>query len=171
MDICALHCLEQHVSSPTSGDNLLDLVIPDIPGKSTTSVVPPIGRSDHAVVITDFHALNCTSRMVWRCNLASWPRLRAYFRQTDWTALFAPGRDSESVCQAITNHIQQGMEQFIPSKNLTTRPSDPRWWTPECSTAVLAKDRAWKNWRQDARNYTLKTTFLDSVTAASQTLS
>ena len=63
------------------------------------------------------------------------------------------------------------MQQFIPSKNLTTRPSDPKWWTPECSTAVLAKDRAWKKWRKDARNYTLNTTFLDSFTTASQTLS
>ena len=99
-----------------------------------------------------FHAFHLqsenTSRTVWRYNLASWPRLRAYFRQTDWTALVAPGHDPESVCQARTNHIQQGMKQFIPSKTLTTCPSDPKWWTPECSTAVLAIDSAWKKWRR-----------------------
>ena len=60
------------------------------------------------------------------------------------------------------------MKQFIPSKTLNTCLSDPKWWTPECSTAVLGKDRAWKKWPQDVRNYTLKTIFLDSITAASQ---
>ena len=81
---CALLCLEQPVRSPTRGDNLFDLVISNIPGKSTISVAPPVGRLDHAVVITDFHALNLqsenTSRTVWRYNLASWPLLRAYIR-------------------------------------------------------------------------------------------
>ena len=35
----------------------------------------------------------------------------------------------------------------------------------------MGKGRAWKKWRQDVCNYILKTIFLDSVTAASQTLS
>ena len=124
-------------SSPTHGDNLLDLVISDILGKSMTSVVPPIDQSEHAIVITDFHAFTLqgenTSRTVWRYNLTSWPRLRAYFRQTDWTALVAPGHDPEFFCKAITNHIQQGMEQFIPSKNLTS----PPLWSEMVGTRVL----------------------------------
>jgi len=36
------------------------------------------------------------------------------------------------------------MKRFIPSKTLTTRATDPPWWTPECSSAIQQKDKAWK---------------------------
>ena len=36
------------------------------------------------------------------------------------------------------------MRQFIPQKRLLTRPSDPSWWTPECTVAVRAKYNSWK---------------------------
>ena len=41
------------------------------------------------------------------------------------------------------------MQQFIPSKKLITRPSDPSWWTPECTAAVRAKQTEWKRWRKN----------------------
>ena len=37
----------------------------------------------------------------------------------------------------------------MPSKKLITRPSDPSWWTPECTAAVRAKQTAWKRWRKN----------------------
>ena len=43
-----------------------------------------------------------------------------------------------------TMKILDGMQQFIPSKMLVTRPSDPSWWTPECTAAVCAKQLSWK---------------------------
>ena len=41
------------------------------------------------------------------------------------------------------------MQQFIPSKMLVTRPSDPSWWTPECTAAVRAKQLSWKRFRRN----------------------
>ena len=50
---------------------------------------------------------------------------------------------------SITAHIKRGMKQFIPAKQLKTRPSDPPWWTPECSESVNAKKAAWKHMHTD----------------------
>ena len=40
------------------------------------------------------------------------------------------------------------MTKFIPSRALVSRPSDPSWWTPECSESVTAKQRTWKRMTQ-----------------------
>ena len=45
--------------------------------------------------------------------------------------------------------ILDGMQQFIPSKKLVTRPSDPSWWTPECTAAVRAKQLSWKRFQRN----------------------
>ena len=45
--------------------------------------------------------------------------------------------------------ILDGMQQFIPSKKLVTRPSDPSWWTPESTAAVRAKQLSWKRFRRN----------------------
>ena len=52
-------------------------------------------------------------------------------------------------CEGLTKRILDGMQQFIPSKKLITRPSDPSWWTPECTAAVRAKQTAWKRCRKN----------------------
>ena len=54
---------------------------------------------------------------------------------------------ADTSCSRVTGHILLGMHKFIPSKVLSTRPSDPQWWTPECSESVKAKHCAWKQWR------------------------
>lgn len=52
-ELCALHCLSQHVTEPTRGENLLDLVLSDLPEDAvTTEVKDPLSSSDHASVLT-----------------------------------------------------------------------------------------------------------------------
>ena len=40
------------------------------------------------------------------------------------------------------------MDRFIPSKKLVSRPNDPVWWTPECTTAISTKRQAWMRSRK-----------------------
>ena len=51
----------------------------------------------------------------------------------DWSKPGLPG----------SNHFRE-----CRSSSLSTRPSDPLWWTPECTTAVCEKQKAWKRFRQ-----------------------
>ena len=55
------------------------------------------------------------------------------------------------------------MQKFIPDKQLVTRPADPKWWTPECTTAINAKDKAWKTWRCNIVSEAHKACFMSSV--------
>ena len=48
------------------------------------------------------------------------------------------------------------MNKFIFSKVLRTIPTDPVWWTPECSAAVEAKRKAWNLHRRNRDNVVLQ---------------
>lgn len=165
-DVCAAHGLTQHVQQPTRGDNVLDLVMSDFPGTVAVKVQAPLGRSDHNVVLAEFQNMNPrfepkASRTVWRYNHADWPRLRAFYRKADWSSMLTS--DANESCENVTRVIKDGMTQFIPSKTLCTRPSDPSWWTPECSSAVSAKQKAWKAWRRARSDASRKGHFVDTV--------
>lgn len=174
-EIAAAHGLSQHVSGPTRGDNTLDLILSDYPGSIRTHQLPPLGRSDHNVILADFPGSACThskptERTVWRYKTADWDRLRAYFRKFEWSSLPGHGRDPNTYCEHMTSAILQGMATFIPSKKLVSRTGDPIWWTPECSHAVLLKDKAWRAWRKQPGSITCKELFVQSVSAAASAL-
>ena len=150
-DICTIHDLNQHVSIPTRGVNTLDLIVSDFNTDVKVKCLSPLGASDHVVLLADFPVQAVrepkTGRTVWRYNKADWGRLRHFYRTYDWyqTLTTCP----EHSCRTITNVIVNGMKSFIPSRQLVTRPTDPAWWSPECTAAVLAKQRAWKAARGD----------------------
>ena len=140
----------QHVKEPTHGV-MLDLFLSDFPGEVETYVAPPVGCSDHCVVHAKLHQVPTiveppTSRRVWQYNLADWDRLKAFYRDSDWDEIIS--EDPKVTCQKLTDHIIRGMHRFIPSAIMKTRPADPLWWNPECTTAVATKRRAWKHLRR-----------------------
>jgi len=150
-EFCALHHLNQHVKEPTRGSALLDLVISDFDNVRAITD-PPLGRSDHAVVVTDITTSTVreprTRRQVWRYCHADWDRMNAHLNSLNWDALLS--KDVDTNCSNVANAILAAMNKFIPSKLLVCRPSDPPWWSPECTDAVKAKQRAWKNHRRNS---------------------
>ena len=146
-ELCASHGLHQHVQVATRGNNPLDLLISDLGDQMRVQTTSPIGNSDHCVLLASISTRpqreSRTSRRVWRYNQADWGRLRKFYRDVDWDMLTLDDIDPDVACCAVTNKILEGMRQFIPQKQLVTRPTDPSWWTPECTTAVRAKQNPW----------------------------
>ena len=62
--------------------------------------------------------------------------------------------------------ITAAVAQFDPSKVLETRPSDPVWWTPECTQTEREKEKRWREWRKHSYDPALQQAFTDSVTVA-----
>ena len=149
-EICTAHGLQQHVKFATRGANRLDLVLSDLGNQVSVTSTNPIGNSDHITLLTTINTRpfreKRTVRQVWRYDRADWGRLRKFLKDADWNNIISD--DPEAACAAVTATISEGMCQFIPSKKLVTRPSDPAWWTPECTTAVRDKQAAWKRFRK-----------------------
>ena len=144
-EICAVHGLAQHVKTATRGNNPLDLILSDLGDRVSVDVTSPIGRSDHSVLLTKIATCpqreKRTSRRVWRYSKADWGRLGKFYRDVEWSKIISS--DPNLACKGVTETILDGMHRHIPNKRLTTRPSDPSWWTPECTAAVQAKRRSW----------------------------
>ena len=127
--MCTAHHLAQHIADSTRGNNTLDFVISDFEGPVATAIHPSIGHSDHAVVTACFssaapHINHSTTRKAWRYTSANWGLLRHFFGTTNCSAVINDNPNHS--CLKTTQHIIQGMEKFIPSKILTTLPSDHR---------------------------------------------
>ena len=172
-DISTAHGLTQYVKEPTRGHNTLDLILTDFSGTVQTSTRAPIGRSDHSVVIAEFSSLTThredrCARPVWRYKHADWGRMRAFFRCTDWETIIS--EDPNKFCSNLTSHISLGMKKFIPCKTLLVRPTDPDWWTPECSKATSAKQKAWKRWQKHPQDLDLRHQFMTTVQDCVSTL-
>lgn len=171
-DVCALHDLVQHVQQPTRGRNTLDLVMSDTGVRTRYSTHPPIGQSDHSCVIIDFflraYQEPKTSRAVWRYGDVDWPRLRHFFKSKNWDALLSGSTDES--CAKLTERITQGMERFVPHKLLRCGPSDPAWWTPECTAAHNAKQLAWRCLQQDSSSTPNQTMYNTACRHATSTI-
>lgn len=170
-EFCASHGLNQHVSMPTRGNNPLDLIMTNVQDGVSIRALPPLGFSDHVVIMADIklqaHREPRTSRVVWRYGKADWARLQHFYRSSDWSCLMS---DDPSVsCSNISEHILAGMNQYIPSRNLTTRPDDPFWWTPECTLAVKSKEKAWNRCRKSPTEQT-QAVYREAVKAVTTTL-
>ena len=172
-ELCSAHGLWQHVPCATRGSNLLDLVLSDLGDLVSVSLTNPIGSSDHLTLLVTIanepfrERRNC--RKFWRYDKADWGRLRKFLMDIQWQTIL--GNHPEEACEALTRTVLEGMEQFIPSKKLITRPSDPSWWTPECTAVVRAKQTAWKRWRGnpvDVNHNLYKTAALDSAACLSK---
>ena len=111
----------------------------------------PIGNSDHSSLLISIRTVPYRERrhwrQVWRYGKADWERLRAFPADAPWHRIL--NKSPAKACEGLTKRILDGMQQFIPSKKLITRPSDPSWRTPECTATVRAKQTAWKRWRKN----------------------
>ena len=65
----------------------------------------------------------------------------------------------EESCKIIMGRIVECMEQFMPRRELVTHPSDPSWWTPECSDAINMKNKTWKKWSRNRDSQILKSEY------------
>ena len=153
-ELCAAHGLTQHVESATRGKNPLDLILSDFGDGVTVKAMSPIGSSDHITLLASIcispRREKRTSRQVWRYSQADWGRLCKFYRDVEWCKMIT--NDPENACSAVTKTLLEGMNRFIPAKRLVTRPSDPSWWSPECTAAVRAKQRSWKRFRMHPSN-------------------
>ena len=146
-DLCITQELTQHVREPTRGANTLDLIMSTFQQPISTTVLAPLGHSDHGTVIAQFPTISpcrgeATTPTVWRYECADWGRLRAHLKAVPWASIITD--DPELSCLQVTNTIAAGMDQFIPHKTLVIRSSDPKWWTPECTQVMRIKDREWR---------------------------
>ena len=142
LDLCNSLNLVQTVTEPTRLDQVLDLVLTDLPTKCTT--LPNCGTSDHKPVLIEMESNvyrdTPFKRKVWKYKHADYWGMRGYFTEYNWNEVFQ-SNDPEECCTKFTDVVKTAMDLFIPSKTITNKVNDKPWFNDHCRKLVAKKRR------------------------------
>ena len=143
--------LEQ-IDEPTRGDQILDLVLTDLPASSTT--IANVDTSDHHPVLVklNVHVFRDKPyrRKVWLYDQADNWEMRGYISSTDWSQVFLE-KDPNKVCSRITEIISDPMDLHIPSKIITNKTGDKVWFNDKCRRASRKKRKIFRQLRKNKK--------------------
>ena len=139
--------LQQIVKDPTTGENILDLAMTDLPATATT--LTNISTSYHNPVLIQLEISASydkpNKRKVWCYEKANFRDMRGYLLSIDWSALFKDNdNDPEKVCTKITDVICDAMDACIPSKIVTKKTGDKAWFDDKSRRRAKWKRRIYR---------------------------
>ena len=159
-DFAIAYGLTQIVTEPTRVPdvashfpNLLDLFLTTCPDRCVSSVLSPLGRSDHSVVSVEIDTqLKETSdipfhRTVFRYSKADWDGFRSFIADAPLSIFFKSG--ACKVASFLSEWIFDGMNCFIPSKKFQQKPNSQPWFTPECAAAIAHRNHFFHLYHQN----------------------
>ena len=133
--------LSQKVSKPTRGDNLLDVVLTNIPGaKAKVSACIADHRLVTAEVPFKVPEQAAVARIVWQYAQADWEKMRDILENVEWAAMNTMTPDTAA--DYLSNTIISAAEQCIPKRTLQQKKSTHPWLTGEVEELVEAKRAA-----------------------------
>ena len=147
--------LEQTVTSPTRGQNILDLFFTTNPTLvENVSIIP--GLSDHDIVLAKVNAKPEISKQV--------PSTILLYKKADWDQLKQSMRDLhseltqsdlattsvQSMWDRFASKLEQGIDKFIPTRQSGTRDGFP-WINQEIRRLMRKLDKLYKRWSRSGR--------------------
>ena len=150
LEVCNSLNLKQVVKDPTREDQILDLVLTDLPATCTT--YEKCGSSDPNTVLIEIEKQVLRDRpyrrKVWKYNHADFWGMRGYFSEDNWNEVFS-SNDPEECCSKLTTAISDAMDMFIPSKTVTNKVTDKPWFNDKCRKLSAKKRRVFKQMKAD----------------------
>ncbi|PIK54725.1 endonuclease-reverse transcriptase [Apostichopus japonicus] len=145
---CFLH---QHVTFPTRGDNILDLVLSSNPSNVVDLTgLGKLGTSDHDILAFDVVCKVVSSiskEKVPDFSRSDTEAIETLLKGTDWINLFSDMSASQSwICFA--DKLKVIMENHVPWKNRRRKSSMPHWMNKKVRCAIRQKRRMWKLFRR-----------------------
>ena len=145
------HNLDQMVTLPTRGENILDLFCCSNSTLVTEVSVKP-GISDHCVVYAESSirpkVSRCKPRKITLYKKADWDGLRLKMAAYSESVLSDPGKYTvESLWTELKSQIEDGIAQFIPSKMVSGKNKLP-WVTQDIKRLIRKRDKSFYRQRR-----------------------
>lgn len=149
--------LEQMVTSPTRGQNILDLFFTTNPTLVDDITVIP-GLSDHDIVLAQVNVKPEVTKQVPRniplYKKANWDQLKQSMRDfhLELVQSSLATTDVQSLWDKFVTRLQQGIDKFIPVRKAGTRDGFP-WINQEIRRLIRKRDKLYKRWSRSGRPY------------------
>ncbi|KAI8502591.1 hypothetical protein Bbelb_192930 [Branchiostoma belcheri] len=150
--VCKGNNLRQVVNIPTRKEATLDLVITNVDHLyETPDSLPPIGHSDHNVIVlkpkTNAEINKTVTRTVRPFPDSKTRSFGQWITTYDWEeVLNAP--DTQSKTDAFYDKVHSKLEEHFPTKTIKMHCNDKPWLTPEIKNLVQQRQKAFAN-KQD----------------------
>ena len=129
---------------PDCASHLLDLFLCSNPESCSISAQPPLGRSDHMVVMAsmDYSIKGAKEhpfhRMAFSYASADWDGFRDYLRDVPWKSVFRCNANKAS--KEFSEWVQVGIDCFIPHRKFQMKPHSLPWFSPACAYAIAHRN-------------------------------
>ena len=128
--------LTQLINQPTRGNHLLDIILTNTPDLFCDSgVYPLLPDFDHCPIYGKFNITYNSSKpykkRIWKLDEGKYEDLNIFLNDKlhDYDLIF-PNNDINACVKTLTDTIIEGMDRFIPSKEIRIKPKDKPWFTP-----------------------------------------
>ncbi|MBN3311637.1 MROH1 protein, partial [Atractosteus spatula] len=146
-----LPTFHQFVKCPTRENKTLDLLYANAKDAYSSTALPPLGRSDHnLVLLTPLYTpivqrQPVTMRTVRRWSQEAMEDLRGALEATDWDVLCEPhGDDIDSMVDCVTDYINFCVDNTIPTKDVHCFSNNKPWITSDLKALLNDKKRAFR---------------------------
>lgn len=148
----ALPTLHQYVDCPTRNNKTLDLLYANAMDAYSATALPPLGRSDHNLVLLTpsyvplVQRQPVTTRTVRRWSQEAKEALQDCFESTDWNVLCGPhGEDINNLTDCVTEYIKFCEHTTVPSRTVRCFPNNKPWITRDLKELLNKKKAAFKS--------------------------
>ncbi len=138
--------LEQYMTSPTRLDRMLDLCYGNIPGAYISKTRPPLGRSDHNVILLlPLYRQKLKTDKIQTKTFQTWDNdsietLRGCLELTDWDVFFKNNdSDLNLVTDSVSSYLTFCTNSVIPSKKVRLYPNNKPWVTKDLKICLNKK--------------------------------
>ena len=155
---CTHDCfLSQLVTEPTRGENILDIVLTNIPTQiSDVKVKCPLGSSDHNQISFSLVAPQIKKPWKTQCldyRRGNYKKFRRYLCEIEWNPTqMVP--NVENMWMLFKTTMQAGIDQYVPNRKILKR-TRPMWYNQHVKNAIRIKRKKWDNYikSRSSENY------------------
>lgn len=150
--------LQQHVMMDThnldeENQSRLDLIFTrdshDIMG---LELLPPVGKSHHAVIRfdflldTDLDDVDGAQQLRYNFHKANYAEIRRELEEVNWNELFR-NKEVEEMYQILVNILCDLIDKYVPKIVCNLARKKHKWMTSEVRNKIKEKEKAWKRLR------------------------
>lgn len=141
-NMCDLFSLRSIVNFPTRGNNTLDQVLVNFDSQIKPRALPPLGNSDHIVILWQSStpvARSVIKKKVRKFSHVNFSKLSDHISSIDWLALINSCSSVDESADFFLGALFCLFDMCFPEKTVRIRANEPSWM--KCSLKLLIDER------------------------------
>ena len=139
-NLCGSFKLKKIVKKPTRGENVLDQVYTNLSFYYESTILPPIGSSDHRSILlqplrNEIPSVPTIRTQRRECKASNKRALIYTLENTNWTPIYRLN-SCEKQLEVFQSMISSAINFCLPMRSVKTHPRDKPWITPDIKSCI-----------------------------------